>query len=118
MRSHEERVAAVKQRVSQIEKQNRQRRNRIAVLASAAACLAVIIAASFVMPGLSEKLISGDYTKYEAAASIFSGSAAAGSIIIGLLAFVLGVGVTILCFKLKVLWQEDEESEDNDDRVH
>ena len=108
MRSHEERVAAVKQRVSQIEKQNRQRRNRIAVLASAAACLAVIIAASFVMPGLSEKLISGDYTKYEAAASIF----------IGLLAFVLGVGVTILCFKLKVLWQEDEESEDNDDRVH
>ena len=52
MRSHEERVAAVKQRVSQIEKQNRQRRNRIAVLAYAAACLAVIIAASFVMPGL------------------------------------------------------------------
>ena len=42
MRSHEERVAAVKQRVAQIERQKRQRRNRLLAL-SAAACLAVIV---------------------------------------------------------------------------
>ena len=55
MRSHEERVAAVKQRVAQIERQKRQRRNRLLALSSAAACLAVIVGVSFAMPGISEK---------------------------------------------------------------
>lgn len=43
MRSHEERVAAVKQRVAQIERQKRQRRNRLLALSSVASCLAVIV---------------------------------------------------------------------------
>ena len=45
---------------------------------------------------------------------MFGGSAAAGYIIIGLLAFVLGVCVTILCFKLKAFQKEDEETGDGD----
>ena len=72
MRSHEERVAAVKQRVAQIERQKRQRRNRLLALSSAA-CLAVIVGVSFAMPGISEKLVAGNYTEYETAASIFGG---------------------------------------------
>ena len=117
MRSHEERVAAVKQRVAQIERQKRQRRNRLLAL-SAAACLAVIVGVSFAMPGISEKLVVGNYTEYETAASIFGGSAVAGYIIIGLLAFVLGVCVTILCFKLKAFQKKDKETGDGDGRVH
>ena len=112
MRSHEERVAAVKQRVAQIERQKRQRRNRLLAL-SAAACLAVIVGVSFAMPGISEKLVAGNYTEYETAAS-----AVAGYIIIGLLAFVLGVCVTILCFKLKAFQKKDKETGDGDGRVH
>ena len=118
MRSNEERVAAVKRRVAQIERQKRQWRNRIAALASVAACLAVIVGISFAMPGIVERRIVGDYAGYETAASIFSGSAAAGYIIIGLLAFVLGVCVTVLCFKLKTFQKKNEESEDSDGRVH
>lgn len=75
MRSHEERVAAVRQRVAQIERQKRQRRNRLLALSSVAACLAVIVGVSFAMPGISEKLVAGNYTEYETAASIFGGSA-------------------------------------------
>ena len=52
MRSTEERVAAVKRRAAQIERQKRLRRNRIAVLSSVAACLAVIVGVSFAMPGI------------------------------------------------------------------
>ena len=37
MRSHKERVAAVKQRVAQIERQKRQRRNHLLALSSVAA---------------------------------------------------------------------------------
>ena len=118
MRSNEERVAAVKRRVAQIERQKRQWRNRIAALASVAACLAVIVGISFAMPGIVERRIVGDYAGYETAASIFSDSAAVGYIIIGLLAFVLGVCVTVLCFKLRKFRKKDEETEDGNDRVH
>ena len=118
MRSHEERVATVKRRVAQIERQKRQQRNRIAVLSSAAACLAVIVGVSLVMPGISEKLSVGNYAGYETTASIFSGSTAAGYILIGLLAFVLGVCVTVLCFKLKAFQKKSEETGDGDGRNH
>lgn len=118
MRSTEERAAAVRRRVAQIERRKRQRRNRIAALSSVAACFAVIVGMSFVMPGISEKLTAGDYAGYETAASIFGGSAAAGYIIIGLLAFVLGVCVTVLCFRLKVFQKKNEETGDSDDRGH
>ena len=118
MRSHEERVAAVRQRVAQMERQKRQRRDRLLALSSVAACLAVVVGASFAMPGISEKLSAGNYTEYETAASIFGGSAVAGYIIIGLLAFALGVCVTVLCFKLKAFRKKEEEKEDSDGRVH
>ena len=45
------------------------------------------------------------------------GSAAAGHIIVGLLAFALGVCVTILCFRLRALQKRDEEAEDGNDRA-
>lgn len=77
MRSNEERVAAVKRRVEQIEGQKRQRRNRLLALSPTVVCLAVIVGVSFAMPGISEKLAAGNYTEYETAASIFGGSAAA-----------------------------------------
>ena len=118
MRSNAERVAAVKLRAAQIQRQKRQRRNRIAALASAAVCLAVIVGVSLAMPGISGKLLAGDYTGYETAAGIFSGSAAAGYILVGLLAFVLGVCVTVLCFGLKAFQKKDEETGDGDGRVH
>lgn len=117
MRSNEERVAAVKRRAAQIERQKRQRRNRIAALSSVAACLAVIVGLSFAMPGISEKLIAGDYNEYETTASIFSGSIA-GYIIIGLLGFVLGVCVTVLCVHLKAFRKQDGETGDGDARDH
>lgn len=118
MRSHEERVAAVRQRVAQIERQKRQRRNRLLALSSDAACLAVTWACPLPCPEFREKLVAGNYTEYETAASIFGGSAVAGYIIIGLLAFVLGVCVTILCFKLKAFQKKDEETGDSDGSVH
>ena len=51
MRSNEERVAAVRRRVAQIERQKRHRKNRIIALAAVAACLVVIVGASFALPG-------------------------------------------------------------------
>ena len=46
MRSHEERIAEVKRRMAEKERQKRLRRGRIAAVSGVAACLAVIVGVS------------------------------------------------------------------------
>ena len=114
MRSHEERVAETKRRIAKIERAKR-RRNTITIASSVAACLALLVGASLAMPGIAAKIQTGDYYGFETAASIFHGGAALGYIVIGLLAFLLGVCVTVLCFRLRQMSREnaqDKESED------
>ena len=47
MRSHEDRVAETKRRIAARERKERQRRNKITVLAAAAACLALIVGVQY-----------------------------------------------------------------------
>ena len=101
MRSHEERVAEAKRRIAKIEREKRLRRNTITMASAVAACLVLLIGASFAMPGIAAKIQTGDYSGFETAASMYGGSAALGYIVIGLLAFLLGVCVTVLCFRLR-----------------
>ena len=115
MRSLEERVAEAKRRIAKIERAKRLRRNTITMASAVAACLALLIGASLAMPGIAAHIQTGDYSGFETAASIFHGGAAWGYIIIGLLAFLLGVCVTVLCFRLRQMSREnaqDKESED------
>ena len=113
MRSHEERVAETKRRIAKI-KQEKRRRNTITMASAVAACLTLLIGASLAMPGIAASIQTGDYSGFETAASIFHSGAALGYIVIGLLAFLLGVCVTVLCFRLRQMsWEDgqDEESE-------
>ena len=115
MRSHEERVVETKRRIIQIEREKRRRRNTITMASAVAACLALLIGASLAMPGIAAKIQAGDYSGFETSASMYGGAAALGYIVIGLLAFLLGVCVTVLCFRLRQMsWDDgqDEESED------
>ena len=115
MRSHEERVAEAKRRIAKIERAKRPRRNTITMASAVAACLAVLVGVSLAMPGIAASIQTGDYSGFETAASIFHGGAALGYIVIGLLAFLLGVCVTVLCFRIRQLNREnaqDKESED------
>ncbi len=115
MRSHEERVAETKRRIAKIERAKRRRRNTITISSSVAACLALLIGASFAMPGIAASIQTDNYSGFETAASMYGGGAALGYIVIGLLAFLLGVCVTVLCFRIQQLSREnaqDKESED------
>ena len=116
MRSHEERVAEVKRRIVAREREKRLRRNRIAMASAAAACLALIVGASVIMPGIAAKIQTGSYSGFETAASIFQSSAALGYIVIGLLAFLLGVCLTVLCFRLRQMNREDAQNKESEDR--
>ena len=115
MRSHEERVTETKRRIAKIDQEKRLRHNTITMASAVAACLALLIGASLAMPGIAASIQTGDYSGFETAASIFHGSAALGYIGIGLLAVLLGVGVTVLCFRLRQMSREDGQDKESED---
>ena len=109
MRSHEERVAETKRRIAARQREKRLRRNTITMASAVAACLAVLVGVSLAMPGIAANIQTGNYSGFETAASIFHSGAALGYIVIGLLAFLLGVCVTVLCFRLRQMNREDTQ---------
>ena len=115
MRSHEERVAEAKRRIAKIERAKRLRRNTITMASAVAACLALLIGASLAMPGIAANIQTGNYFGFETAASMYGGGAALGYIVIGLLAFLLGVCVTVLCFRLRQMNREDGQDRESED---
>lgn len=112
MRSNEERVVEVKRRIAEKERKKKLRRSRIAAVSAVAACLVLIVVLSLFMPGIAGQLRPGGYSDYEMVASMFGENGALGYIIIGLLAFFLGVCVTILCFRIRLLNREEQSVED------
>ena len=114
MRSHEERVTETKRRIAKMEREKQLRRNTITMASAVAACLVLLIGASFAMPGIAAGIQAGDYVGFETAASMYGGSAALGYIVIGLLAFLLGVCVTVLCFRLRQMNREDDQNKESE----
>ena len=115
MRSHEERVAETKRRIAKMEREKQRRRNKITMISAVAACLALLIGASLAMPGIAANIQTGNYSGFETAASMYGGGAALGYIVIGLLAFLLGVCVTVLCFRLRQMNREDGQDRESED---
>lgn len=111
MRSHEERIAEVRRRIAEKERQKRRKQRRIVAISCVAACLAVIVVASFAMPGVSGQMTPWISDGYETAATMLGGGVAPGYIIIGLLSFLLGVCVTILCFRIHLLDKEEQRGD-------
>ena len=114
MRSHEERVAEAKRRIAKIEQEKRLRHNTVTMASAVAACLALLIGASLAMPGIAANIQTGNYSGFETAASMYGGGAALGYIVIGLLAFLLGVCVTVLCFRLRQMNREDDQNKESE----
>ena len=114
MRNHKERVAETKRRIAKIELEKRRRRNTITMVSAVAACLVLLIGASLAMPGIAANIQAGDYSGFETTASIFHSGAALGYIVIGLLAFLLGVCVTVLCFRLRQMSREDDQNKESE----
>ncbi len=74
------------------------RRSRIAAVSGAAACFAAILGLALAMPSVTARFSGADYYG-GMTASLFTGESF-GYLLVGLLAFALGVCVTALCFHL------------------
>ena len=100
MQTNEERAALVRQRTEIMKEEQQRKKHKIqmAVLSgvSLAACLCILVAIGSAMPqiisGFGEALVSHT----SGAASLLAGSEALGYVIMAILAFLLGVSVTLL----------------------
>lgn len=110
MRSTEERLAAIKKRASEIEDQRSRRRSHFMLASAMAVSLLVILGLSFYIPSLLARSSDTHYTRPGETASIFEGSPYLGCILIGILAFMLGMAVTILSYRIKARHQKEEDS--------
>ena len=109
MRTTDERLQAVEKRSREI---RQERRDAGTMWICGSACLAVIIAAAFWMPALIRQADATSYGDSGLSGSVFGGSSAAGYLLIGLLAFALGVAATVLGVTLKR--RREREKEPND----
>ncbi len=110
MRNTDERLAAVQNRMATLDRQSRQTRGRWIAAVSAAACLLAIVSLSFCMPGWVENSVYAESGGMASAASLFAENGALGYLVIGIVAFVLGVSVTVLCFRLRSGAQDKDQT--------
>ena len=106
MRSNAERVAAVKQRIAEKEREKRRRRERLIAVSASAISLIFIVGMSLCMPSFAEKASSADHVNFGTTASIFSDNGALRYLVIGILAFCLGVSATVLSYRVHQREQE------------
>lgn len=100
------------------ERRRKQRQERIAAVFGVAACLAVIVGVSLFMPDVVNRMEPGMSSGFGTAATMLGGSAALGYIVTGLLAFVLGVCVTIACFRICLLHKDEQSEEQKGDNAN
>ena len=112
MRTTDERLAAAKRLAKKL---RRQRRSHMAAFGGAAACFAAILGLALAMPAVTARFSDVDYGGGMTASIFTSGSL--GYLAVGLLAFALGVCVTVLCFRLRKYEREQDGEEGHDDRV-
>ena len=114
MLTDEERIKAMHERAHDINRKRQKRKVAAAGILSTAFCLMIVITTALLMPKLNDVNVSGG-DAIGMNASIFTGTAALGYIVIGILAFILGVAVTIFCFRFKKKQDENDRTKDFDD---
>ena len=107
MRTSEERVKELHERMSMM--QSRKKRNRYAMHCTAAglSCLAIMVVLGIVIAGVPVQNVPG--SPEGISASIFADHKVLGYIVIALLAFCLGVSFTIFCYRLRKGMEERDD---------
>jgi|LSQX01.3.fsa_nt_gb hypothetical protein len=117
MRTTEERVLAVEKRVQELAEERFLDKKYILLTGSIAASLLFILSLSFAMPTLLDSMPDGDYSNFLMTASIFNANNVFGFVLVGFLAFVLGISVTILAYKIKEINQFEERNIEDIEKI-
>ncbi len=98
MRSIDEQMTQIRQRSEKIKKEQRQRRRLFGEAGAACACLVLIVLAAAMIPNVGDVASGGTQSDY---GSLVLSGPFISHVIIGLLAFALGVCFTLLCYHLR-----------------
>ena len=115
MRTTEERMNAIRQRTAVLKAEQRRRKQYVLSSACAAACLLIVIGLGIQMPGLVDRLPNGEVLHTSGAASLIGSNTALGYILMGVLAFLLGVSVTLLLYRLSRKSRQETHKEDENE---
>ncbi len=110
MRTNEERITALHMRVREMKTEKLNRRVKAAWFAGSVLGFVAIFICSFMTERMTMRMLPIS-TAGSFGASIFSDSSILGFLVIGIVAFLLGITVTIFCFYLKK-WGEEHDGED------
>lgn len=106
LKSNEQRIEEMHRRALNIEKNDRQAKAKLYYICAAAVTAAAMFFIVVILPGMYRSGdISGTFSGMYG--SVFSEGTALNYIVVGILAFVLGVALTIFCFKLNK-WQKEK----------
>lgn len=110
MRTNEERIAALHRQTAELNRAKRNCAFAAVCTVSAAVSISILTGMSVLFPKISED-IAAENAADSMQASILSSSSLQGCIVIAILAFLLGITVTVLCFHLK-RWMDRKNGED------
>jgi len=98
MRSNKEIAAEALRRAAENRRLNGEKKQRVYILSSIAACLAVIIGLSFCLPSVAGVVSE---TPSAASATLLAGAGTGGYVLMGIIGFALGAAVTLFCVKTR-----------------
>ena len=101
MQTNEERIRRIQKRTAEIKRERRKRKQWMVDAVCMAACLLLVTGIGAWISELTVKMPVESAAHPAGTASIIGSNAALGYIIMGMLAFLLGVCVTVLLYRLR-----------------
>ena len=116
MRTNEERVGLVHKRTAEIKRKRQKIKQRAFDMICIAACLILVVGSGSFMPELAVGITAGEVHHASGTASLVGSHEALGYILMGIMAFLLGVCVTVLLYRLRRR-NERKQRENSDDEL-
>lgn len=113
MRTIEERTKRIHERTAELKREKQKKQQRMIEVTSIAACLLVLVGVSGCMPEWVSSMSEISISHISGAASILGDHEQLGYIVIAVLAFLLGVSMTVFLYRLR---QRNEHSQREDDK--
>ena len=115
MRTDDERARMIRKRTAEIKKERQKRNRRALDLLCVAACLILIVELGVFLSGLTLGIPGGGVRHASGAAGLVGSHAALGLILMGIAAFLLGVCVTVLLYRLHRRNEREQQENANDE---
>lgn len=115
MRTTEERIGLIHKRTAELKKERKKKKQFTLDMLCIAACLIFVIGIGSFMPGWATGFADGEVHHTSGAASLVGSHAALSYILMGLMAFLLGVCVTVFLYRLHRRNERERQENLNDE---